>query len=133
MLNLEQASKAIETVVARAKELKTLVSVAVVDHTGNLIAFNRMDGALPISTKFAQAKALTSASLGMSTDDLAQYSTDGKPYFGLNNAFGGELMCIAGGLPIMQGGKLVGGIGVGGSADVSQDKLLAESGVKAVS
>ena len=133
MLTLEQANKAVAAIVSQAKKLKVPVSVAIVDDVGNLVAFNRMDGALAISTKFARSKALTAASLGMPTDDLAQYALEGKPYFGLNVAFGGELMCIAGGLPIMSGGKLAGGVGVGGSADVSQDKLLAGEGVKAIS
>lgn len=132
MLTLEQANKALAAVVSRAKGLKISVSVAIVDDVGNLVAFNRMDGALSISTKFARSKALTSASLGMPSDDLAQYASEGKPYFGLNTAFGGELMCIAGGLPIILEGKLVGGVGVGGAADVSQDKLLAGEGIKAI-
>ena len=94
-----------------------------------MIAVGRMDGAITISPEFAFAKAYTSATIGLPTGDIANYSGEGKPYFGTTSAFGGKLMVIAGGIPVKIGEKLVGGIGVGGSLDVSQDVACAQAAV----
>ena len=89
-----------------------------------------MDGALHISPKFACTKAFTSANLGAPTESLASYEEEGKPYFGLNTLFGGELTGIAGGVPVTMHGKVVGAVGVGGSLDVSQDAQCAQAAAK---
>lgn len=124
-----KAKEAIEAAEAKAKELGIAVSVAIVDEYGDLVAFSRMEGAIKISPKFALAKAYTSGTIGLATADMAPYATPGKPYYGMDALFGGELTTIAGGLPIKAGDKLVGGIGVGGSADVSQDVECAKAGL----
>lgn len=119
--------KAIEAAEAKAKDLGIAVSIAVVDEYGDLLAFSRMEGAIKISPKFALAKAYTAGTIGMATADMAPYAVEGKPYYGMDALFGGELTTIAGGLPVRSGDKLIGGIGVGGSADVSQDVECAKA------
>lgn len=125
-----KARKAIEASEAKAKEFGIAVSTAIVDEYGDLVAFSRMPGAIKISPKFALAKAYTAGTIGMATADMAPYAVEGKPYYGMDALFGGELTTIAGGLPIKAGDKLVGGVGVGGSADVSQDVECAKAGLK---
>src|SRR3989344_722939 len=121
MITLEKAKKAIEASEDKANDLGIKVSTAIVDDYGTLIAFSRMDGALHISPKFSEAKAFTSASLGLASGDVAAYAADGKPYFSINTSFGGELMVIPGGVPVKIAGKTAGAVGVGGSTDVNQD------------
>lgn len=128
-ITLDDARKAIHASEEKAKSLGITVSTAVVDSNGVLIALSKMDGSLTVSPDFATAKARTSASFGMPSGDLAGFATEGQPYFGLNTAFAGEFMLIAGGLPVKKGGKVIGGIGVGGSTDVSQDADCANKGV----
>lgn len=127
MITLEKAKQALEAAEQKAKELGTAVTTVVVDEHGSIIAVSRMDGALPISPRFAYAKAFTAASLGMASGDLSPYTAQGKPYFGLNTLFGGELTAIAGGMPVKRNGKVIGAVGVGGSVDVSQDAQCAQA------
>jgi uncharacterized protein GlcG (DUF336 family) len=132
MLTLEVAQKMVHLAIEKAHELHIAISVAVVDTHGTLVAFARMDGALTISPKFASTKAYTAATLKMPTEAIAPYAESGKPYVGLHALFGGELTTIAGGLPITVDNQVVGGVGVGGSADVSQDALCAQHALAAV-
>lgn len=130
MITLESAKRAIEASEKKAKELGVAVTTSIVDEHGSIIAVSRMDGAIPISPRFAHTKASTSANLGLPSEGLGQYAIPGKPYFGVNTLFGGELTPIAGGLPVKINGKLAGGVGVGGSLDTQQDVLCAQEAVK---
>jgi uncharacterized protein GlcG (DUF336 family) len=127
MITAEKAQAALKASEAKAEELGIAVSTAIVDEYGVLIAFSRMDGALKVSPKFSQAKAHTSAALGLPSGEVANYAGEGKPYVGVNVAFAGELMVIAGGVPVKHNGQLAGAVGVGGSLDVKQDVLCAEA------
>jgi uncharacterized protein GlcG (DUF336 family) len=127
MITLNKAKEALAASETKAQELGITVSTAIVDEYGVLIAFSRMDGALNVSPRFSQAKAHTSAALGLPSGDVAQYVGEGKPYQGANTFFTGEWMVIAGGLPIKQNGKVVGAVGVGGSMDVNQDVTCAQA------
>lgn len=130
MITLDKAKKALEASEQKAKELGVAVTTAVVDEHGSILAVSRMDGAIPISPRFAYCKAFSSAAFGMPSEGIAAYAVEGKPFFGINTIFGGEITPIAGGIPVKMGGKLVGGVGVGGSTDVSQDSLCAQEAVK---
>ncbi|MFC1711703.1 heme-binding protein [Patescibacteria group bacterium] len=132
MFSLSKAKKALQASEEKASKLGIAVATVVIDSQGSIVAASRMDGAIPISPRFAYAKAYTSASLGVPSEGLAQYAEEGKPYFGITDIFGGELTPIAGGVPIKVNGKIVGGIGVGGSMDVSQDAQCAKEAAKVV-
>jgi len=131
MLTLKKANDIALGALKKAKELGLKVSIAVVDDRGTLVVFHKMDGAFPVSPDFALTKAYTSATLRLPTGGMSQYAIPGKPYYGLNSLASGVFTTIAGGVPILDGKKVIGGIGVGGSHDVAQDVECAESGLKA--
>jgi len=132
MITLEKAKKALEASEKKATELGIAVTTVIVDEHGEHIALSRMDGALVVSPSFAFSKAYTAAVLKMPTDAIAPYAISGKPYYGLNTLLGGKMTSISGGAPVTMHGKVVGGVGVGGSADTAQDTLCAQEAVKAL-
>lgn len=130
MITLEKAKKALEASEKKAQELGVKISTVVVDEHGSIVATSKLDGAIPISPRFAYAKAFTSANLGMPSEGLEAYAAEGKPYFGVNTIFGGELTPIAGGLPVNIHGRIAGAVGVGGSMDTHQDAMCAQEAAK---
>ena len=132
-MDYSKVKSAIAAAEAKAKELSANITVAIVDEYGCLIALNRMEDAIKVSPQFATAKAYSAGTIGVSTTDLAKYAVEGQPYFGLTSILGGKITTIPGGVPVMSGGKLVGGVGVGGSQDVSQDEECAKAAASILS
>jgi uncharacterized protein GlcG (DUF336 family) len=113
----------VEKAIEQAQELGIQVSVAVVDQHGNLVAFRRMEGAILASVKFAQGKALTSATIPMSTADIAAMnaSTPGSPFSNIPG-----FVLLKGGVPIFsEDGQIIGAVGVAGGSG-EQDELCAK-------
>lgn len=115
---------------ARAEEIGVPMCIAVTDESGQLIAFERMDGGKVTSTIIAQDKAYTAAGAKRTTESYGAASQPGKPAYGINSAVGGRLLVVAGGLPVIVDGEVVGGIGLS-SGTPSQDTDCAEAAIKA--
>ena len=105
------ASRAAACAAQAAEQLGVRVNVAVVDASGLLAAFVRMPGAPLHSIDIAIDKAYTAA---------VQQGLVLRPRF---VAFGG-------GLPIVEGGRVIGGIGVSGGSE-AQDETCARAGLAA--
>lgn len=130
-LTLEKAKKIIEAAKRAAEEMKIPMNIAVVDAGANLVAFERMDGAMIAGINISMDKAYTAAAVGFATDDLGKLAQPGEPAYGAALTDRGRLIIFAGGLPIRDGGGLVGGIGVSGGL-APDDKKVAEAGLAAL-
>jgi uncharacterized protein GlcG (DUF336 family) len=106
----------------RATELGALVSVAVVDAGGHLVAFVRMDGAEIAGPVLARDKAYTAVAHRCPTAELSELVSPGASLAGMNSADGGRYIAFGGGLPFWSVDRVVGGIGVsGGTAEQDVD------------
>jgi len=102
--------------------------IAIADESGNLIAFDRMDGGKVTSITIAQDKAFTAAAARKATHEYNEACIPGNLVFGIHTALGGRLCVVGGGLPVAVDGEVVGGIGLS-SGTPQQDMQCAQAGV----
>ena len=126
----EGARRCVAAARAQATELGLAVSIAVVDATGVLKAFVRVDGAPLLSVVVAQRKAYTAVAAGMPTQALYDGYRDEPVLLGLIGGLPGAAV-IGGGVPLYHGDALVGAVGVSGGS-VEQDVTIAEAAAAAV-
>ena len=127
----ELAKAMIEAAERKATEMGHPFVTAVLDDSGVLKAFSRMDGAPLLSVQVAQDKAYTAVGFGMATDAWHDFVKDDPP-LAMGAAPGiARLVVFGGGYPIKVGGAVVGGIGVSGG-HYSQDMDVAQAGLSAV-
>ena len=129
-LTLAAARACIAAAQVNARTLGVAMSVAVVDGGGQLVAFERMDGADLVTVSLAQDKAWTALVNRMPTAELAPISQPGTEFFGYNTVARGRTIIFAGGLPLLRDGVLVGGVGVSGG-DSTQDQGAVEAAAAA--
>lgn len=107
------------------------MDIAIVDDGGNLLTFERMDGASIGCIQIAMDKAYTSAALRSRTADEGRAAAPGQPGYGVNTLCGGRIVVLGGGVPIKFKNTVLGAVGCSsGTAD--QDAVIAEAGVAAL-
>ncbi len=126
-LNLSDVKTMLAACEAEAVKNNWAVAVAIVDDGGFLLAFQRMDGAAPISAEVALGKARTSAMTRRPSKFFEDRVKD-RPAF-VNFPAG---ILIQGAVPIMHQNECVGAIGVSG-VQSHEDEQIALAGVKALS
>lgn len=129
MLSLEMAKNMATAAEKKAVEKGLKIVVAIMDNHGNLKFFSRMDGNNFVSVRMAQLKALSSASIPLSTKDLAirNEKTPNGPYLGIPG-----IVLLEGGLPIItKDGQHIGSIGISG-ANPELDGICAQAALDAI-
>ncbi len=123
-ISLKRAETVIHAAVAEAKKLGWKMNVAVGDSSGNLVAFQRMDGAMLASIQIAQHKARAAVTFRRPT----KVFEDGVNLMHLNYrlAFDG-MIASRGGIPLIDQGDIIGAIGCSGGTD-SQDEVVSQAG-----
>ena len=114
-LSFARAMELVHAAHEEAARLQIVVSTAVVDAGGHLIAFGRMDGAEIAGPTLATDKAYTAVAHSISTADLAVLAAPGGELFGLHANGGGRYVIFGGGIPLRTSGVIIGGVGVSGS------------------
>jgi glc operon protein GlcG len=125
---LDEAQAVIQAAVGEAKRRNWKMNVAVADSGGNLVAFQRMDGAMLASIQIAEHKARAAATFRRPT----KVFEDGIQLMQLNYllAFDG-VIASRGGIPLIEKGKIIGAIGCSGGTD-SQDEVVSNAGAAVV-
>jgi uncharacterized protein GlcG (DUF336 family) len=127
----ELARAMLDAAEQKAAEMGHPFVIAVVDDSGVLKAFSRMDGAALLSVQIAQDKAYTAAGFGLSTDGWHEFVKDDPPLAMGATAGIDRLIVFGGGFPITIDGKVVGGIWVSGG-HYTQDMDVANAGLAVV-
>jgi glc operon protein GlcG len=120
---LARAEALINAAVAEAKSHDWKLNVAVVDSGGNLVAFQRMDGAQLGSIQVSQHKARAAVMYRRETKAFESAIQEKQAYYvmTLDGIIGSR-----GGIPIVEDGRLVGAIGCSGGTG-SQDEVACKA------
>jgi uncharacterized protein GlcG (DUF336 family) len=129
-ISAEAAAAVIRAAEAKAAEIGVPMVIAVVDESGVLKAFSRMDGAALLSVDIAQDKAYTAVAFGIPTDGWFEFIKNDPPLLhGIVKT--PRLIVFGGGYPLTVDGAVVGGVGVSGG-HYEQDMVVAQAGVAAL-
>ncbi|MBP0048588.1 heme-binding protein [Marinobacterium sp. AK62] len=127
-LDQQDARLLIDGARQKAEEIGVPMCIAIVDESGSLVAFERMDGGKITSVTIAQDKAFTAAAARKATHEYNEKCVPGSLVFGIHTALGGRLCVVGGGLPVSVDGEVVGGIGLS-SGTPDQDMACAQAGI----
>lgn len=126
-LDLVTAKRIAGGAVAEAAKNNWKMAIAIVDNHGMLVYYERMDDTQTGSVAIALDKARSGAMFRRPTRAFEEAIAKGRvALLGLQGA-----TPITGGLPVVVGGKVVGGIGVSGALG-DQDEQVAAAGLAGI-
>ena len=103
------------------------VAIAIVDASGELVAFHKLDGTQSASIDIAIGKARTAARLRRPTKALEDAIASGRMALAAVDG----ITPLEGGVPITVDGQVIGAMGVSGVTS-QQDAQVAEAGIRAL-
>jgi len=125
----DTARKAAAAALAEARKNNWTMAAAVVDTSGDLVYFEKVDGTQAASTLIAQDKARSAVRFKRPTkamQDVLAAGGEGLRFLALQGA-----IPVEGGIPLVVDGKIVGAIGLSGGTS-TQDGQCATAGANAV-
>ena len=108
----------------KSREMGVDISFAVSDENGLPRVYRRYGEALVLSITLGPGKAYTAAVTQCRTKDVAEAAAEGAALMAIQ-ANDPRITLVAGGYPLFVGGRIAGGIGVGGGSE-AQDCEIAE-------
>ena len=126
-ISAERAHRLIEEGIAEARRHGWEMNIAVVDPHGDLKAFTRMDDAQLASIPIAQHKARTAARYRRETRLFEDLVMKGVAYIPTLD----DVIASRGGIPLVEGGKLIGAIGCSGGTG-SQDEATCTAAANTI-
>jgi uncharacterized protein GlcG (DUF336 family) len=124
-ISLESAKKVAAPAMAEARRNNWTMAVAIVDTSGDLVYYEKMDSTQAASANIAVDKARSAARFKRPTkalQDVLAAGGDGLRLLALQGA-----VPVEGGVPLLVDGKIVGAIGVSGGTS-QQDSQVAKAG-----
>ncbi len=132
MLSLAHARTILDTALQTGtdKQFKPL-AVVVLDARGALKAFAAQDGTSLKRGEIARGKADGALAMGLGSRALAKMAAE-RPAFvaAATHAVGGSLVPVPGGVLIIDGGAVIGAVGVSGDLS-DNDEICAVAGIEA--
>src|SRR5947209_1660546 len=128
-ISLENAKKAAAPALAEAEKNHWNMAVAIVDPSGNLVYYEKMDNTQLGSANVAIDKARSAALFKRPTKALQDALAAGGDGLRLLRVQGA--VPVEGGIPLIMEGKIVGAIGVSGVTS-AQDNQCAKAGADTV-
>jgi len=127
-IGLEKAKLVMAAAEAEAKKRNWKMNIAVVDTNGELVQFERMEGAQIASGSISVGKARTAARFRRESRLFYNAFETGHGYV---STLDPTLVASPGGFPLVEGGKLIGAVGCsGGTGD--QDAAVCKAGAEVV-
>jgi len=131
-LTLEEAQTVIAGAHEHANQLGVRVAIAIVDEGGYLLALGRMDGAAPLSSQIAEAKAVGAAVWHRDGDALREIQQSRSAFFAqVDRMVRLPMIPGPGSVLIRRGGAVLGAVGISGALP-DQDRECAEAGLRSV-
>ncbi len=127
VLTLEEVTRVLDAAKAEAAQNQWKVAIAVVDDGGHPLALIRLDECAPIGAYIATEKARTAALGRRESAGYEDMVNGGRSAF-LSAPL---LTSLAGGVPIMSGGHVIGAVGVSG-VKPEQDAQVAKAGAAVI-
>lgn len=125
-IDLARGEKAIAAAIAEATRRGWTMDVAAVDSGANLVAFARMDGTQLASAAIAEHKARTAAAFRRPTRAFEEAARNGAGVLSLDG-----VIASAGGVPLIEDGKLIGALGCSGGTS-TEDETICLAGAATV-
>jgi len=126
-IGIDVARAAAAAAEAEAKKIGAFEAIAVVDPSGSLVYFERMDNTQYGSVRVAIDKARSAAQFRRPTKVFSDLVVNGNmALIGLRGA-----VPLDGGVPLISSGKIIGAMGVSGGAG-PQDGQVVKAGADAV-
>jgi len=127
-LSLDGAKKAAAAATDEARRHGDGGAIAIVDEGGNLVYLERLDDTFPAGATVSIGKARTAALFRKPTAAFEEIIRSGRtPMLALP-----DFTPLQGGVPLVAGGRVIGGIGVSGAASQQRDEAIALAGAAAL-
>jgi uncharacterized protein GlcG (DUF336 family) len=126
-ITLERAKQVAAAAAGEARKRNWKMAIAIVNTSGDLVYFEKLDETMIASVAISQAKARSAALFRRPTKTFFDAMEAGHPYVSTLPG----VVAADGGLPIIEGGKVIGAIGVSGGTG-AQDAVVAKAGADTV-
>lgn len=130
-ITAELARHLVQAAEAHARSIGVAITTAIVDESGVLKAYSRMDGSALVAGGASQKKARTAVGFGLATGKPWHDFIKDDPILRQGAQQLDDFILLGGGLPVVIDGAIVGAIGVAGG-HYAQDEACAKAALESL-